>query len=390
MFNSKRDERFQKSQVVPQKKKQKKNRLARCGISTAEELLACSAERLFKAASQRHGFCDVGYSRFFGFCHTEWSETSLSRLSRGYVSRVLYGKLRATKSRSDVASLVSQIEVFLWKLETLEFLHLSNDDANETFAPVCRAFFLKFFRLKDLRDPENGKKLLAIGPFSKLRGALPALRDSLPPPPAPHEAAVQEPPGAPAVPVAQPPALVCDAELVQLLRGIGLEKHAPQLAQQGLGSVAALRGCCDERLKELRAEDGSRLLAIGPLSKLRSALHVFAAPAHTPALGPLLAAAAPAVVATAEPELLSFLELAGLDRLGEGLARCGVATLAQLRATPSDKLKDLRDPATDAKLLAQFLAASNGPIWCFLKKRERERAGGDGSRSDTHRESLCV
>lgn len=103
--------------------------------------------------------------------------------------------------------------------------------------------------------------------------------------------------------------------------------------------------------------------AIGPLSKLRSALAAAAPPAavpvttralappSTPAACAVPARAAPVAVASssscpAEEALLrAFLGTLGLDRFCDGLARCGVRTRQDLLACPLERLKEMRDPA---------------------------------------------
>ncbi|KAK7241789.1 hypothetical protein SO694_00019043 [Aureococcus anophagefferens] len=155
--------------------------------------------------------------------------------------------------------------------------------------------------LKDLRDPETGARALAVGPLSKLRGALKDRRASpVPPARAPLE----------------------------------IDRVAAGLAACGVASVADVRRLGPDGLKDLRdAATGARVLAVGPLSKLRSFLAEPAPPAGDGGLG-------------------AFLAAADLAKYEAPLARAGFATLGALRGAAPETLKDLRDPQTGAKVLA--------------------------------------
>ena len=91
-----------------------------------------------------------------------------------------------------------------------------------------------------------------------LRARLEALAPAVSPPPA-------SPP---------PPAAAADGgDLAAFLATAGLERFAAPLARAGVPSLAALLAAPGDALKDLRdPETGARVLAVGPLSKLRGAL----------------------------------------------------------------------------------------------------------------------
>ena len=75
----------------------------------------------------------------------------------------------------------------------------------------------------------------------------------------------------------------------------------------------------------------SKLFAVGPLSKLRTAL-----PQEVRA----------ETVETVDSELALFLGEAGLEKVAEGLGRCHVLSMRELCALSNEALKDLKDPST--------------------------------------------
>lgn len=109
--------------------------------------------------------------------------------------------------------------------------------------------------LKDLRDAATGARVLAVGPLSKLRSFL-----------------------------AEPAPPAGDGGLGAFLAAADLAKYEAPLARAGFATLGALRGAAPETLKDLRdPQTGAKVLAIGPLSRLRTALGASPTPRAAPA-----------------------------------------------------------------------------------------------------------
>jgi hypothetical protein len=149
--------------------------------------------------------------------------------------------------------------------------------------------------LRNLVDPETGQKVLAVGPYSKLRASLEKLRESAPPPPPPQPVPVVTRRAA-ASSLSQPRASMAPPAL--------LSPRRPRAARADASTARDARRNASHRRQE--------------------APDAFAA----------------------------FLAEAGLGRVEEPLKRCGIATLQQLRDTPAAALKAAVDPQTGSRVLA--------------------------------------
>ncbi|KAH8068087.1 hypothetical protein JL721_7037 [Aureococcus anophagefferens] len=164
--------------------------------------------------------------------------------------------------------------------------------------------------LKNLRDPVDNAKVLSIGPLSKIRAALPAL-----------EAAAE------------------------CLSGANLDQYGPALAAAGYGTLARVKAASGDELKALtNPATGGKLLAIGPLSKLRTRgqRRGLRSAAGRAGREPGVAGREPG----AGPRGLPRGPRARAARAG---LQCGFATVADLARAGA--LKDLVDPVGGAKVL---------------------------------------
>ena len=225
----------------------------------------------------------------------------------------------APPPRTQTGSAVSELEAFL---EQADLGRYADALVAAGCASVQRLRAASAEELKNLKDPRNGGRVLAVGALARLRRLLNGQESTTP------------------APVVSPQP---EHALTGHLADLGLERFAPALARAGVATVAQLLSVDPKDLRNLvDPQTGQKVLAVGPYSKLRASLEK-------------LRERAPAVVVstpTSNDGLATFLEGAGLGRVAEALKRCGISTLQQLRDTPPATLKAAVDPQTGTKVLA--------------------------------------